>query len=52
MRLITNEGKVVCPQCEVAQDLLAYTKLKNLNPTDCADIIKCKLCRHVFAPNQ
>jgi rubredoxin len=48
--LITDTGKIICPQCEVAQDVLAYTPLKQLNPNDTNPIIKCRNCRHVFSP--
>ncbi len=49
-KVFTNEGKIRCPQCEVVQDVLAYVPLKNLLPEETAEIIKCKLCRFVFAP--
>jgi DNA-directed RNA polymerase subunit M/transcription elongation factor TFIIS len=50
MSIYTPQGKIECPQCHTVQDILAYTALKNLSADECAQIIKCKLCRHVFAP--
>jgi hypothetical protein len=46
---ITDNGKVRCPRCEKVQDVLAYTPLENL-ANDTVPIIKCNLCRFVFAP--
>ena len=48
--LFTDEGLVVCPQCEVPQNILEYTHLKHLNKEETAPIIKCRRCRFVFAP--
>ncbi len=49
-RLFTDKGKIICPQCELEQDVLAFTPLKNLLPDETAEIIKCRNCRFVFAP--
>lgn len=48
--LFTDKGKVICPRCNLAQDILAYVRLENLNPQECEQIIKCRNCRYVFAP--
>jgi hypothetical protein len=50
MPIITDSGKIRCPQCHKEQDVLAYVRLKNLAPNESVDIIKCRLCRHIFAP--
>lgn len=50
VKLFTDDGLIVCPQCNEPQNILAYTHLKHLNKEETAPIIKCRLCRFVFAP--
>lgn len=44
--------KIICPQCEETQDLLAYTPLSQIKKYQefTTPILKCRLCKHVFAP--
>jgi hypothetical protein len=51
--LLTNDGKLICPQCGEPQNILAFTPLniaKGWFASECMQILKCKLCRHLFAP--
>lgn len=43
-------SKMKCPQCELEQDILFYTRLKQVDEEATYPIYKCKNCRHVFAP--
>lgn len=47
---IIQDGKMVCPRCELAQDILAYKALQLYGDYACAAIYKCPNCRAVFAP--
>ncbi len=48
--IIDKEGKMICPRCEMAQDILRYKALKTYNDYNCAAIYKCANCRAIFAP--
>lgn len=48
--IITSDGKMICPRCEKAQDILSYKALKLYGEYNCAAIYKCSSCRAVFAP--
>lgn len=48
--IINSEGKMICPRCEVPQDILSFKALKTYGDYSCASIYKCSLCRAVFAP--
>jgi rubredoxin len=49
--LVNTEG-MICPRCEVRQNLLAFTRLKQYEKyeSQTAPLYKCKLCKLVFAP--
>ena len=49
--LYTSDGKLICPNCNEAQDILSYTPLKQKQAKFTLRVIKCKKCRFVFAPN-
>ena len=48
--IIDKNGKMICPRCELGQDILCYKALKMYGDYNCAAIYKCPNCRAVFAP--
>lgn len=47
-KLISDDGKIICPRCGEKRDLLSYTRLQQFNIENTVPLWKCKDCKFVF----
>ena len=48
---LIHNRTILCPKCETRQDILEYTPLHFVQKyaLDLVQVLKCRICRHVFA---